>query len=96
MNLKDIIIEPIITEKTTNLVKDDHYAFKVNLRARKTQIKQAIEQLYQVKVKIVRTFIRKGKKIRVGKNRLKQKSQSPEKIAFVKLEEGKIEVFPKT
>jgi len=46
----DIIKFPLVTEKATGAVADNKYTFKVDRRARKTQIKEAIEEIYNVKV----------------------------------------------
>ncbi|MCS6956337.1 MAG: 50S ribosomal protein L23 [Patescibacteria group bacterium] len=94
MNIKDVILKPILTEKATNLAKNQYYSFKVNIKANKNQIKKAIESLYNVKVYEIKTIIRKGKKIRIGRKRLSIKKTSNEKIAFIKLKEGKIDIFP--
>lgn len=94
MNIKDIIIRPVFTEKATNLAKIDFYAFEVNRRSTKNQIKNAIEEIYNVKVSEVKTIIRKGKKRRLGK-RMIVKETTNRKIAFIKLKEGKIDIFPK-
>ncbi|MFO7263068.1 MAG: 50S ribosomal protein L23 [Bacillaceae bacterium G1] len=53
----DIIIRPIITERSTDLQEMNKYVFEVDKRANKTEIKQAIEQIFGVKVKKVNTAI---------------------------------------
>jgi len=63
----DIIYAPIITEKTASLEAKNKYAFKVDARANKTQIKQAIESIFNVKVLSVSTANSHPKKKRVGK-----------------------------
>ena len=63
----DIIYAPIITEKTASLETENKYAFKVDARANKTQIKQAIESIFNVKVLSVTTTNSHPKKKRVGK-----------------------------
>lgn len=52
---RDIIIAPIITEKSASLEAQNTYVFKVDVKANKTSIKQAIEKIFNVKVKEVRT-----------------------------------------
>ena len=52
----DIIFAPIITEKTAMMEAERKYAFKVDVRANKTQIKQAIEEIFKVKVESVNTL----------------------------------------
>ncbi len=63
----DIIYAPIITEKTAALEAENKYAFKVDARANKTQIKQAIESIFNVKVESITTENSHPKKKRVGK-----------------------------
>ncbi len=65
MNFNDVIKQPLITEKSTwESERHNRYAFEVDLRADKGQIRQAIESLYNVRVDSVRTQIRKGKYFR--------------------------------
>ncbi len=62
------IVRPLVTEKGTFQSQAlNAFAFEVNPKANKTQIKQAIEQIYEVKVIDVRTANRKGKPRRVGR-----------------------------
>ena len=63
----DIIYAPIITEKSAMMANENKYAFKVDARANKTQIKQAIESIFNVKVLSVTTTNSHPKKKRVGK-----------------------------
>ncbi len=94
MKVNEIIISPILTEKATNLAKEKKvYMFLVNLKANKNQIKTVLEKLYPVKIDLVRTLIKKGKKQRVGK-KLKIKKLSSQKVAFVKLKKGEFDFFP--
>ncbi len=53
----DIIIRPVITERSTDLQEMNKYVFEVDKRANKTEIKQAIEKIFGVKVKKVNTAI---------------------------------------
>ncbi len=67
-NIYSTIVKPLITEKGTFQSQSlNAYAFEVDPKANKTQIKQAIEQIYEVKVIDVRTANRKGKPRRVGR-----------------------------
>ncbi len=93
MNIKDIILRPILTEKTTNLTKENFYSFEVNVKANKSQIKNAVEKIFNVKVLEIKTHIRKGKIKRTGR-RMMSKKIANKKIAFIKLKEGKIDIFP--
>ena len=93
MLINKVLIKPILTEKATNLVQNNVYMFEVDKKANKHQVKQALEKLYKVKTGAVKVMIRKGKEKKVGKKGLLKKS-SDRKIAFVKLIEGKIDLFP--
>ena len=80
-----MIFAPIITEKTASMQSDGKYVFKVDVRANKTQIKQAIEKLFDVKVESVNTMNTHPKDRRVGKYTGKSNRY---KKAIVKLAEG--------
>ena len=66
-NYLDIILAPIITEKTAGMEPESKYAFKVANSANKTEIKQAIEKKFNVKVMAVNITNSHPKKKRVGK-----------------------------
>ena len=86
----DILISPVVTEKATMASEHNKVVFKVRKTATKPQIKEAIEKLFDVKVKNVNTLTRKGK-LKAFKNRFGQQSDS--KRAIITLEEGhKIDV----
>ena len=85
MNNYDIIFAPIITEKTVSLEQNGVYTFKVDIRANKTQIKQAIEKAFNVKVESINTVNNHPKDRRVGKYTGKTNRY---KKAIVKLAEG--------
>lgn len=95
MKINEVIISPVLTEKATDLVKNQIYMFNVNLKANKSQIKESIEKIYKVKVDQVRVMIRKGKKRKVGR-KMKIKKIADRKVAYIKLKEGKIDIFPQT
>ena len=85
-NYRDIIKAPIITEKSSDLKKKKNtFVFSVDVNANKTQIKQAIEKIFNVKVESVNTINVKSKKKRVGRYVGKTKRM---KKAIVKLSEG--------
>ncbi len=65
---RDIIIKPVITEKTMNLLVENKYTFIVDKRANKTEIKNAIESIFDVKVDKVYTMNVKGKPKRMGRS----------------------------
>ena len=81
----DVILSPVITEKATMGSEYNKVTFKVARTATKPQIKEAVEKLFDVKVKNVNTLIRRGK-VKMFKNRVGQ--QSDVKRAIVTLEEG--------
>ncbi len=65
---QEVIIKPIVTEKSNDAVQLGKYTFKVNKKATKVDIKRAVENLFSVKVKKVNTVTVKGKQKRVGKS----------------------------
>lgn len=65
---QEVIIKPIVTEKSNDAVQLGKYTFKVNKKATKVDIKRAVEKLFSVKVKKVNTISVKGKQKRVGKS----------------------------
>ena len=69
MNTKylEIIKAPVITEKSAALAQEGKYVFKVDPKANKTEIKQAIEKIFNVKVESVNTSNSHPKKRRVGR-----------------------------
>ncbi len=81
----DVILSPVITEKATMASEHNKVMFKVARNATKPQIKEAIEKLFDVKVKNVNTLIRRGK-VKTFKNKVGQRSDV--KRAIVTLEEG--------
>ena len=81
----DVIIAPVVTEKATLASDHNKVLFKVAAKATKPQIKEAVEKLFDVKVKSVNTLIRKGKKKAF---RGTFGTQSNTKRAIVTLEEG--------
>jgi large subunit ribosomal protein L23 len=89
-----IILAPLVTEKGTHQSTNEHhnaYSFQVNLWANKTEIKQAVQELFSVRVLAVRTQLRMGKQRRV---RFKSGRLSHWKKAIVKLHpDDKIEFF---
>mgnify|MGYP000044749791 FL=1 len=68
MTAYDIIIEPILSEKSYDGIANKRYTFKVVKFATKTQIKAAVEQIFQVKVDKVNTSNYDGKLKRMGRN----------------------------
>ena len=66
MRPEDIIIAPIITEKSNDGLQEGKYTFKVNKKATKVEIANAVEKLFEVKVLKVNTMTVQGKQKRVG------------------------------
>lgn len=93
MHLNDVLIKPKITEKALKEVSRSVYPFQVARAASKYQIKDAVESIFKVKVSDIKTSVKKGKMRRVGK-RMKAKRLPDTKIAYIKLKEGKIDLFP--
>ena len=83
--LYDVIVSPIVTEKATTLSDQSKVVFKVKSDATKPQIKEAVEKLFDVKVKSVNTLVTKGK---VKMFRGTRGQRSDVKKAVVTLEEG--------
>ena len=81
----DIIIRPIITERSMSSAQDKKYVFEVAPDAGKIQIKEAIEEIFGVKVADVNTLNVRGKKKRVGAGR--QGTTKSWKKAYVRLKE---------
>jgi len=81
----DVIVAPVVTEKSTMASEHNKVVFKVQGGATKPQIKEAVEKLFDVKVKSVNTLIRKGK---VRRFRGVKGETSDVKKAIVTLEEG--------
>ena len=85
ISLLDLIKYPIITDKTTKLIEENQYSFAVDRRASKTDIKKAIEYIFNVNVKHINTCNSPNKKKRVGKFIGKKANY---KKAFITLHEG--------
>jgi large subunit ribosomal protein L23 len=91
MDARQIILEPVVSEKSYALMADNKYTFRVDDRAHKTQIARAVEQVFDVKVDEVRTAAVRSKPKRRGVHKGKTRSW---KKAIVKLVPGdRIELF---
>jgi large subunit ribosomal protein L23 len=90
--LENVLVRPLLTEKTSKETElFNRYAFVVNLKSNKNQIKNAVEKFFDVKVLNVRTSVTAGKTKRAGKG---MKKASSTKKAYVQLQDGqKIEFF---
>ncbi|AWI10848.1 MULTISPECIES: 50S ribosomal protein L23 [Bacillaceae] len=67
MDARDVIKRPVITERSMNDLNDRKYTFEVDVRANKTQVKQAVEEIFGVKVEKVNIMNYKGKFKRMGR-----------------------------
>ena len=87
---RDIIFAPVISEKSYSLIDQGKYTFEVDPRSNKTEIKLAIEQIFDVKVDKVNTLNRAGKTRRTRFGLGKRKDT---KRAIVTLKSGTIDIF---
>jgi large subunit ribosomal protein L23 len=88
---RDVILAPVVSEKSYSLIDNNAYTFLVHPDANKTEIRQAVEAIWEVKVVSVNTLNRKGKSKRF---RFTTGRRADTKRAVVKLAEGdKIEIF---
>ena len=89
-NPRDVILRPIVSEKSYNLNDEGKYTFEVDPASNKTEIKQAIEHIFKVKVSSVNTLNRTGKekktKFGIGKRK-------DTKRAIITLKSGTIDIF---
>ena len=87
---RDILLAPVVSEKSYGLLDEGKYTFLVDPRSNKTEIKIAVEQIFSVKVASVNTVNRKGKarRTKFGLGRRKDT-----KRAIVTLREGTIDIF---
>lgn len=87
MKAKDVLKRPIVTEKATQETALGRYLFQVDPQATKSEIAKAVEGIFGVKVKKVRTVMVRGKTKKSGRNRRSVK-QADWKKAIVELVEG--------
>ena len=88
---RDVIIRPVVSEKSYAGIEANTYTFLVDKRSNKTEIKEAIQKIWNVQVTSVRTLNRKGK---VKRRRFTTGKRADEKRAIVTLAEGdSIEIF---
>jgi large subunit ribosomal protein L23 len=89
-NPRDIIIAPVVSEKSYALIDSGKYTFVVDPRSNKTEIKLAIEKIFNVKVASINTLNRQGKTRRTKFGEGKRKNT---KRAIVTLKSGSIDFF---
>ena len=87
---RDILLAPVVSEKSYGLLDEGKYTFVVDPRANKTEIKLAVEKVFGVKVKSVNTLNRQGKTRRTRFGMGKRKDT---KRAVVTLQDGTIDIF---
>jgi large subunit ribosomal protein L23 len=88
---RDIVIRPVVSEKSYSGLERNTYTFLVDPRANKTEIKEAIQQIWNVRVLNVNTLNRRGK---IKRTRLSSGKRPDQKRAVVTLAEGDtIEIF---
>jgi len=87
---RDILLAPVVSEKSYGLLDEGKYTFLVDPRANKTEIKIAVEKVFGVKVKSVNTLNRQGKTRRTRSGIGKRKDT---KRAVVTLVDGTIDIF---
>jgi large subunit ribosomal protein L23 len=87
---RDILLAPVVSEKSYRLLDENKYTFLVDPRANKTEIKIAVEQVFGVTVAAVNTMNREGKRRRTKFGTGQRKST---KRAVVTLKDGTIDIF---
>ena len=89
-SVHDVIIRPVLTEKAYDGFADKKYVFEVAINATKTEIKQAVEAVFDVKVASVNTQNRQGKARRTRNGVGRRKNT---KRAIISLREGSIDIY---
>jgi large subunit ribosomal protein L23 len=87
---RDVLLAPVVSEKSYGLLDEGAYTFVVDPKANKTEIRIAVERVFGVKVKSVNTLNRKGK---TRRTRLGIGKRKDTKRAVVTLSEGTIDIF---
>jgi large subunit ribosomal protein L23 len=87
---RDVIIAPVVSEKSYGLIDEGKYTFLVDPRSNKTEIKLAVEKIFSVKVDSINTINRAGKRKRTKFGWGQRKNT---KRAIVSLKEGTIDIF---
>jgi large subunit ribosomal protein L23 len=94
MKADQILIQPLVTEKTSRMAGTNVYAFVVHEDANKNHIAAALIELYGVEIGEIKVMNRKGKVKRVGRKGI-SKQRPTRKIAYVTVTKGTLSVFPK-
>ncbi|MBB5632924.1 large subunit ribosomal protein L23 [Cryobacterium mesophilum] len=87
---RDVILSPVVSEKSYGLIDQGKYTFEVDPRSNKTEIKLAVEKIFNVKVASINTLNKKGKTRRTRFGTGKRKDT---KRAIVTLKSGSIDIF---
>lgn len=87
---RDVIISPVVSEKSYSLIDEGKYTFIVDPRSNKTEIKNAVEKIFSVEVASVNTLNKQGKTRRTKFGMGKRKNT---KRAIVTLKSGSIDIF---
>jgi large subunit ribosomal protein L23 len=87
---RDVVIAPVVSEKSYGLIDEGKYTFLVDPRSNKTEIKLAVEKIFSVKVDSINTINRAGKRKRTKFGWGQRKNT---KRAIVTLKEGTIDIF---
>lgn len=87
---RDVIVRPIVSEKSYTLIDQGKYTFEIDPRATKTEVKLAVEKIFNVKVASVNTLNKTGKTRRTRFGMGKRKDT---KRAIVTLSQGTIDIF---
>ncbi|MFB0834042.1 50S ribosomal protein L23 [Arthrobacter halodurans] len=86
----DVVLAPVVSEKSYGLIDEGKYTFLVDPRSNKTEIKLAVEKIFSVKVESVNTINRAGKRKRT---KFGWGTRKATKRAIVSLKEGTIDIF---
>jgi large subunit ribosomal protein L23 len=87
---RDVVLAPVVSEKSYGLIDEGKYTFLVDPRSNKTEIKLAVEKIFSVKVDSINTINRAGKRKRT---RFGWGQRKNTKRAIVTLKEGTIDIF---
>ena len=97
LTVDQVIVRPLITEKNTDLMEQDQYTFEVATVANKIQIREAVEKLFNVRVKAVNTMNVKGSRrsraIRRGRSRIHGQERTWKKAVVTLFPGQRIDVF---
>jgi large subunit ribosomal protein L23 len=92
LNPLSVLVRPLITEKATRLHGENKYAFEVQAHANKTQVKEAVEKGFEVKVTAVNIMVMKGKPYRARGNRINHRGDWKKAVVTL-APDNKLEIF---